>query len=445
MKLFVNLSTALWAICFLALPVALLAQEDIAQDSGEEAEPAVFDVAVQLESFDKVWDTIKNVHWEPERVGENWDAAREKFRPQVENAADIQTVRTAMEELLATLEQSHFGIIPQEAFDDVDEEQQDAGDGTSGLEIRLIEDQLVVTRVFAGLPADESGVQPGWQVKLIGNRTADEILLGAEKLAEHSVMRKETAVGLICDARTAGTVDEDLAYAFVDHEDNIQLLYLKQTKAPGTNEKFGHLPAFNVDFQSQLLSYDVGYIGFNAFIGVSRLSSEFKDAVNEYSDKKGLIIDMRGNRGGIIGLVAGMCGWFAESKDPIGKMQMSGGKEIRLALNPRKPRFEKPIAVLIDSCSISSAEIMSGGLQDLGLARVFGSTSAGLVLPSTVAKLPNGDRFQYAISGYLSASGESLEGIGVIPDEKIDLTKEMLSKGDDPVLEAAKKWILEQQ
>jgi C-terminal processing protease CtpA/Prc len=61
-----------------------------------------------------------------------------------------------------------------------------------------------------------------------------------------------------------------------------------------------------------------------------------------------------------------------------------------------------------------------------------------------VVRLPNGDGFQYALSSWESASGESIEGIGVIPDEEILLDRKMLSKHADPVLSAARKWILEE-
>ena len=101
--------------------------------------------------------------------------------------------------------------------------------------------------------------------------------------------------------------------------------------------------------------------------------------------------------------------------------------------------------MLIDECSISSAEILSGGLKDQKMARLFGSTTAGLALPSTVVKLPNGDALQYAFATYTSASGDILEGVGVSPDEEISPGREELSKDNDPVLTRAVTWILEQK
>ena len=83
-------------------------------------------------------------------------------------------------------------------------------------------------------------------------------------------------------------------------------------------------------------------------------------------------------------------------------------------------------------------------MQDLGLARIFGNRTAGLALPSVVAKLPNGDRFQYAFADYHSVSGRSLEANGVVPDEVITINRQMLQASDDPVLDRAMEWIKQQ-
>ena len=78
------------------------------------------------------------------------------------------------------------------------------------------------------------------------------------------------------------------------------------------------------------------------------------------------------------------------------------------------------------------------------MARLFGTTTAGLALPSTVVKLPNGDALQYAFATYTSSSGKVLEGVGVIPDEAISPSSDDLAKNNDPVLARAVEWIQEE-
>ena len=112
---------------------------------------------------------------------------------------------------------------------------------------------------------------------------------------------------------------------------------------------------------------------------------------------------------------------------------------------PRPEPFSGPLALLVDGCSASTSEIFAGGLKDLQRARVFGTRTAGAALPSVFEKLPNGDGFQYAIANYISQGGKPLEGIGVIPDEEVRLTRRQLLEGQDPVLNAAVSWIEKQK
>jgi carboxyl-terminal processing protease len=79
-------------------------------------------------------------------------------------------------------------------------------------------------------------------------------------------------------------------------------------------------------------------------------------------------------------------------------------------------------------------------MRDIGRARVFGVRTAGAALPSIVVKLPNDDRFQYAVANYISAGGKTLEGDGVVPDEVVVPDRKALLAGKDPILDAAVRW-----
>jgi carboxyl-terminal processing protease len=108
---------------------------------------------------------------------------------------------------------------------------------------------------------------------------------------------------------------------------------------------------------------------------------------------------------------------------------------------PRPAPFRGPLAILVDGCSASTAEILAAGMQDLKRARVFGMRSAGAALPSVFERLPNGDGFQYAIANYISEGGKQLEGAGVIPDEIAGPSRRELLEGRDPALDRALAWI----
>jgi len=138
-----------------------------------------------------------------------------------------------------------------------------------------------------------------------------------------------------------------------------------------------------------------------------------------------------------------MAGWFVEEKGQrLGTMIMRTG-EFNFIINTRANGYHGRVALLIDDLSASTSEIFAGGLQDLKLARVFGTRTAGAALPSMIEKLPNGDGFQYAIANYISEGGEVLEGVGVVPDVEVVPTRENLQSEGDPILEAARKWLLQ--
>jgi carboxyl-terminal processing protease len=117
---------------------------------------------------------------------------------------------------------------------------------------------------------------------------------------------------------------------------------------------------------------------------------------------------------------------------------------LHFVINPRLDTFDGPLAILVDGLSISTSEILAGGLQDLKRARIFGTNTAGAALPSQVEKLPNGDAFQYAVADYVSFGGKRLEGAGVKPDVEVRPDRKMLLAGKDAILEAAVRWISEQ-
>ena len=171
----------------------------------------------------------------------------------------------------------------------------------------------------------------------------------------------------------------------------------------------------------------------------------FGDAVQQCARCDGLIIDLRGNPGGIGAMAMGMAGWLVDKPGQrLGTMYLRGAA-LNFVILPRMEAYTGPVAILVDGSSASTSEIFAGGLQDLGRARVFGTRTAGAALPSVITRLPNGDGFQYAVANYISEGGRPLEANGVTPDEEVTLTRETLLAGHDAVVDAALGWIRKQK
>jgi carboxyl-terminal processing protease len=168
---------------------------------------------------------------------------------------------------------------------------------------------------------------------------------------------------------------------------------------------------------------------------------QFEAALNKYAKAPGIILDLRGNPGGIGVMAMGIAGFFIDKEgQKLGEMKMRDAT-LNFVIFPRPTTYAGPLAILVDAGSASTTEILAQGLQDLRRARIFGTRTAGAALPSDIIRLPNGDGFQFAQASYTSEKGKVLEGSGVTPDVEVRQTQEALLSGHDLVIEAADAWI----
>lgn len=394
---------------------------------------------LQLESFDYVWQTIRDRHWDPELGGLDWEAVRDSLRPKVESAATRGEARMVMNSMIGKLGQSHFGIFPADLYRDMAApEGESARDGSPGFEIRVVEGEAVVSRLDPGSPAEDAGIRTGWIVRQAGGTEIPGLI---ERVREELGEDACAMVNMAANGRLLGPVGRERTFHLLDEND--QEITIDLTLAPQRGEmaQFGNLPSMNVWYDTRMMENDILYFAFSFFLDPGRIMGAYNQAIGENLGARGVIIDLRGNMGGIGAMAMGMSGWFIPEKGRnLGTMYLRDN-EIRFTVSPRALTYDGPVAILVDCVSASTSEIMAGGLKDLGRARIFGGRTAGAALPSMIERLPNGDGFQYAIANYISHSGDVLEGDGVGPTDPVGLRRADLLEGRDTVLEAALDWI----
>jgi carboxyl-terminal processing protease len=364
----------------------------------------------------------------------------DELRPKVEKAATMAGARAAMTEMLGRLKQTHFGILPGDALHEADDEP--GGHGQAGLDVRVVEGKVVVTAVAPGSSAEEAGVKAGWVVESIRGKPVVATLAAAEKAYAGSGLVPARKV-LTLLYRLRGPTGRTVSVDFLDGQDRPLHLDLTLHEPKGTPSQFGNLPPFYTHFVAKRIEGTVAYVALNAFFDPGRVLGEFAAALKASRDAEGLILDLRGNPGGIGAMAMGIGGWLVTEPDRLGTMITRAGS-MHFSLNPRPEPFTKPVAVLVDGLSMSTSEILAGGLKDLKRAKVFGTRTPGAALPSRVDVLPNGDGFQYAFANYIAVGGKPLEGNGVVPDVEVPLTRAALLDGRDPAVEAAVRWIRSQ-
>ena len=393
---------------------------------------------LDLDSFEKVWTTVRDKHWQTKPGGLDWQAIHTEYRPRVEKSASPAEARAVLQEMLGRLGQSHFAIIPAAIYSVVDDEE--GGPGVTGIDLRILDGQAIVVGIDAGSPAEKLGVRPGWQVLRSGGR---ELKLIIDQARSNSAIHELQLTRAVA-ARLTGPIGGTLSAAFLDGAGKTIDLNLSLTQPRGTLSAFGNLPAQHVWFESKKLGSSA-YIRFNMFLDLSRVMAGFQQAVQDCKPCDGLIVDLRGNPGGIGGMAMGMAGFLVDKPNQrLGTMYLRD-TTLNFVVNPRPEVFAGAVAVLVDGLSASTSEIFAGGLKDLGRARVFGTHTAAAALPSAFERLPNGDGFQYALANYISEGGQPLEGLGVTPDVEVPLTRAALLDGHDSVIDAALGWIRRQK
>ena len=396
------------------------------------------DRQVHLDSFEKVWQTVRDRHWDLASTGVNWQAVHDELRPKIEAVNSIGEARNVMGTMLERLKQTHFGIIPSDVYRDI--EGGATGSATPGIDLRVLEGRAVVTSVEPNSPAALKGVKPGWEIVKVGDREVGPALKRiAERYAGSTLNDLRLSRAVL--GRLSGQAGTSVKATMLDGQDKPVEVELERAMPRGKIVSFGNLPGQHVWAEWKKARPDVAYVTFNMFMDAELIAKTIQEAVEGCRDCKGFVIDLRGNPGGIGGLAMGVAGWFVDKSGlELGKMYLKG-TTLNFAVFPRPEPFRGPLAVLIDGCSASTAEILAGGLKDIQRARIFGTRTAGAALPSVVERLPNGDGFQYAIANYISKGGQPLEGIGVKPDEEVRLTRRALLEGRDVVMEAAIGWI----
>ena len=396
-----------------------------------------------LESFQMVWDTINEKHWDLKGLGVDWQEVYNTYKPKADQAQSRAEIRRLISDMLAELGQSHFQILENEAFEDLDvlNSQLATGKGEPGFKVDLIGDRLFIVSIDADSDAARQGLKIGTEILELKGKKVDDLVEKVKK-AYATAAHAEFYINRTMGTYIKGPIDAALPLK-VRTQDDIRDLKLALAKPKGTYKELFNFPPFLYSYESEILDNRIGYISFNVFLMEVKTSFD-KDIKRFMETTDGLIIDLRDNPGGLGMLASSLSNRLVSEKgQKLGQMINSGGT-LFFAIFPQKPIYEKPVAVLINQGSASTSEIFAAGLQDLNRARIFGTTSAGAALPSVITTLPNGDRFQYAIADYISTKGRHLEGHGVAPDEVTGHTLESLKRQEDAAFEAAIDWIKNQ-
>lgn len=392
-----------------------------------------------LEVFETVWNTVDQTYFDPDFGGLDWDAVHAAYRPLIAAAQDDKALYQLLNQMLWELNVSHTGIGPADMWPSI--EPVAWAEGEIGIDVRLLDDHAVITRVEADSPAEKAGLRPGFVIQRIDDVPVEQIIADAQG---------HLAPPYNEQGRMDGLTRRILSLIYGDPETCVTLAYLdendesheqcvarirRQRMAPMQGIP---LPPAYLEFQSERMENGIGYIRFNTFH--PDIIPDMVEAVTALQDAAGIIIDLRGNPGGDGRTGERLASQFLDEQTLFGYLRTrTGTLEWRVA---GESVYAGPLVILIDASSYSCSEWFASGMQAADRAVIIGERSPGGATGMNAKTLPNGASLGYPVAQLLSPDGTELEAHGVIPDIAVTLDRSQLLEGTDAQLEAGINYIL---
>ncbi|MFN2549377.1 MAG: MXAN_5808 family serine peptidase [Myxococcales bacterium] len=266
--------------------------------------------------------------------------------------------------------------------------------GGLGFVISMIDDRLTVRKVLRNTPAYKAGVKKGDVITQIDNDST--VSMELQEAVDRMRGKPGTKVSIYVSHKGAESKRLELTRALVTYETVV----------------------------SKLLDNGVGYVRLSGFSGTT--TRDMMAAIRAMKQQnggglKGLILDLRGNPGGLLEQAIQVSDAFVEEGVIVTTVGVNGTlREPKLARNDGGER-EFPMAVLISSESASASEIVAGALKNLNRAIIVGRQSFGKGSVQVLYDFKdrdNGDEsaLKLTIAQYLTPGDMSIQEVGITPD-----------------------------
>lgn len=318
----------------------------------------------------------------------------------------LDTRAAAINGILDALEDEHTVFIDAERYRLASEDIGGSFEGI-GATVNMIEGAIVIVRPFNGSPAQQSGLLPGDIILEVNGESTEGWSL-------------EQAVAVIRGPR--GT-DVELLVRHADGEEELIVVTRDRIVVPSVES----LPI--TDRSGQPVA-DIGYILISQFTERTRNELiDLLDAARNAGLEK-LIIDLRGNPGGLLRATVETTGEFMDEGIVLRQIDREGEEEI-FRDSAGGAGLDLELVILINEGSASGAEVMAAALRDEGRAVLIGVTTTGKGTVNIPRQLSDGSVLYVSIARYLTPNSEPVEGVGVAPDIEIALPETGFEAGQD--------------
>lgn len=292
--------------------------------------------------------------------------------------------------LIAGLGDKYAAYFTKEEYEEVSNTQQGHYSGIGiTISARLEDDALVILSVTAGGPADRAGVLPG------------DIMLEINK-TDLTGMTSSQAADLIHTSET----DEIELKLYRESEDKTYTVTVVKEELD------------TISVAGKILDGDIGWIVISSFTGVT--PGQFQEELDSMKEAgvKGLIVDLRGNPGGLVSSVCDTMRQILPEGVMVSEVDKYGTREDKTCSGENE--IDIPMVVLVDEDTASAAEIFSGAVQDYGKGLIVGVQTYGKGIVQDVYTLFDGSVIRLTVSHYYTPNGNDIHEKGITPDVVIE-------------------------
>jgi len=321
----------------------------------------------KLETYLQVLDIVKNDYVE-------------------KNLDDEKLVYGSIRGLLSALDDPYTRFVEPKAFEEMKIRMSGTYSGI-GIYIGIKKDQLTVISPIESTPAYEAKLRAGDMIVTIDGKSTKDMAL-------------EEAVSLIRGPQGTKVKLGILRIGWKDPRD-FEIVRAKI--------KIQSLKA-------ETLDSNIAYVKLNTFENLDS-AREFEKALRKMKDSAGLIVDVRGNGGGLLQNAIDIGSMFVERGMIVQTIDREGRRE--QIESTGRVLWRKPTVVLINEASASASEILAGALRDNQVATLVGTKTFGKASVQNVRRLNDGSALLVTIAKYLTPNGEDINKKGIAPDIEV--------------------------
>ncbi|WP_019243055.1 MULTISPECIES: S41 family peptidase [Bacillus] len=305
----------------------------------------------------------------------------------IEKMTDDDLITGAIEGMVAKLKDPYSVYMDKEAANQFRESLDSSFEGI-GTEIGVEDDKIIIVSPYKNSPAEEAGLKAKDEILSVN----DESVQGLNVQDVSVKIRGKKGSKVKLEIKRPG-VTKILTFEIIRDTIPIETVHSKIKEESG--EK-------------------LGYIEITQFS--SETAADFKRQLKvlEVKDIKGLIIDVRGNPGGLLSSVDEIVSELIINEKPYLQIERRNGEHEKLfsKLKEKKPYN---IAVLIDNGSASASEILAAALQEAGGYELIGDKTYGKGTVQQAVKLDDGSNIKLTLAKWLTPDGNWIHKTGIEP------------------------------